>query len=131
LAKFSWYFNHGIDTSKILALSNHKPGILNNYIRISDNRRDIRINRKLKGDSDKINNQQFQYECKTKNKNKSSDNMNFYKNREWKWLPLMRNTLSLNKICHAQYSNLQKTCLYGIILLIKQVFVLNLYITYS
>ena len=64
----------------MLALSNHKVGILNNYIRISDNRRDIRINRKLKGDSDKINNQQFQYECKTKDK--TSDNTNFYKNRE-------------------------------------------------
>ena len=31
----SWYFNRGIDTLKITALSNHKPGILNNYIRIS------------------------------------------------------------------------------------------------
>jgi hypothetical protein len=28
----SWYFNRGIDTMKITALSNHKPGILNNYI---------------------------------------------------------------------------------------------------
>ena len=27
-------FNRGIDTMKITALSNHKPGILNNYIRI-------------------------------------------------------------------------------------------------
>jgi hypothetical protein len=27
----SWYFNRGIDTVKITALSNHKPGILNNY----------------------------------------------------------------------------------------------------
>jgi hypothetical protein len=27
-------FNRGIDTVKITALSNHKPGILNNYIRI-------------------------------------------------------------------------------------------------
>jgi len=25
-------FNRGIDTMKITALSNHKPGILNNYI---------------------------------------------------------------------------------------------------
>jgi hypothetical protein len=33
--KFSWYFNHGIDTVKITALSNHKPGILN-YIRIGN-----------------------------------------------------------------------------------------------
>jgi len=30
----SCYFNRGIDTVKITALSNHKPGILNNYIRI-------------------------------------------------------------------------------------------------
>jgi hypothetical protein len=28
----SCYFNRGIDTVKITALSNHKPGILNNYI---------------------------------------------------------------------------------------------------
>jgi len=34
LQKFSWYFNRGIDTLKIKAFSNHKPGILNNYIRI-------------------------------------------------------------------------------------------------
>jgi hypothetical protein len=27
-------FNLGIDTVKITALSNHKPGILNNYIRM-------------------------------------------------------------------------------------------------
>jgi hypothetical protein len=30
----SCYFNRGIDTVKITALSNHKPGILNNYIRM-------------------------------------------------------------------------------------------------
>jgi hypothetical protein len=30
----SWYFNRGIDTVKITALSNHKPGILKNYIRM-------------------------------------------------------------------------------------------------
>ena len=30
----SCYFNRGIDSVKITALSNHKPGILNNYIRI-------------------------------------------------------------------------------------------------
>jgi hypothetical protein len=29
-------FQSGIDTVKITALSNHKPGILNNYIRIVD-----------------------------------------------------------------------------------------------
>ena len=29
-------FNRGIDIMKIIALSNHKPGILSNYIRISD-----------------------------------------------------------------------------------------------
>jgi hypothetical protein len=28
------YFNRGIDTLKITALSNHKPGIFNNYIRM-------------------------------------------------------------------------------------------------
>jgi hypothetical protein len=28
-------FNRGIDTVKITALSNHKPGKLNNYIRIN------------------------------------------------------------------------------------------------
>ena len=27
-------FNRGIDTVKITALSNHKPGILNDYIRM-------------------------------------------------------------------------------------------------
>jgi len=27
-------FNRGIDTVKITALPNHKPGILNNYIRM-------------------------------------------------------------------------------------------------
>jgi len=32
----SWYFNRVIDTLKITALSNHKPGILNNYIRIKN-----------------------------------------------------------------------------------------------
>ena len=32
--KFSWYFNRWIDSLKITALSNHKPGTLNNYIRI-------------------------------------------------------------------------------------------------
>ena len=29
-------FNRGIDTVKITELSKHKPGILNNYIRMSD-----------------------------------------------------------------------------------------------
>jgi len=29
-------FNRGVDTVKITALSNHKPGILNNYIRIDN-----------------------------------------------------------------------------------------------
>jgi hypothetical protein len=32
--KILMIFNRGIDTKKITALSNHKPGILNNYIRI-------------------------------------------------------------------------------------------------
>ena len=32
--KLSWYFNRGIDTMEITALSNHKPGIVNNYIKI-------------------------------------------------------------------------------------------------
>ena len=35
LINISWYFNHGIDAMKITALSNHKPGILSNYIRMS------------------------------------------------------------------------------------------------
>ena len=34
----SWYFNREIDTMKITALSNHKPGILNNYIKSNCNR---------------------------------------------------------------------------------------------
>ena len=29
-------FNRGIDTMKITALSNHKPEILNNYIRMNN-----------------------------------------------------------------------------------------------
>ena len=32
--KYLMIFNRGIDTMKITALSNHKPGILNTYIRI-------------------------------------------------------------------------------------------------
>jgi len=32
---FKTNFNCGIDTVKITTLPNHKPGILNNYIRIS------------------------------------------------------------------------------------------------
>jgi hypothetical protein len=32
--KISCYFNRGIDTVKITALSNHKPGILSNYIKM-------------------------------------------------------------------------------------------------
>jgi len=37
LKKISHAINRGIDTVKITALSNHKPGILNNYIRININ----------------------------------------------------------------------------------------------
>jgi predicted metal-binding protein len=32
----SCYFNRGIDTVKIIVFSNHKPGILNNYIRMQN-----------------------------------------------------------------------------------------------
>ena len=34
LKKISLIFQRGMDTLKITALSNHKPGILNNYIRM-------------------------------------------------------------------------------------------------
>jgi hypothetical protein len=36
-SKISHDFQRGIDTMKITALSNHKPGILNNYIRMRNN----------------------------------------------------------------------------------------------
>jgi hypothetical protein len=34
-------FNRGIDNLKITPLSNHKAGILNNYIRIENNNNEI------------------------------------------------------------------------------------------